>query len=178
VREPDGGRKLAFVLNERGGGGWSWPERFGLIALDSKFKQVSAGNPGCCMNMREPLVIPLPVPVPTIRHFSRQVRNGRSVRKPGRWSRTQKIQDRNCWQVDVSTNFGVRDLAIDADSPLVVSLDERVFVGQGDEHVLNMQLDSMKRSMPNSLPSPQQLYQPCSNCNPTCSGMKTKLAQN
>src|SRR5205823_3776478 len=58
---------------------------------------------------------------------------------------TQKVQDRNCWQVDVSTNFGrKRTLAIDAESPLVVSLEERVFVGQGDEHVLTMQLESLK----------------------------------
>src|SRR5206468_2245669 len=59
--------------------------------------------------------------------------------------RTQKVHDRNCWQVQVSTSFGrKRTLWIDVDFPLSVALEERVFVGQGDEHSLTMQLDSVK----------------------------------
>lgn len=146
IREADGGRQLAFVLNERGGGGWPWPERFGSIALDSLFKQVSAGSPRLLYEYEgNPLSIPLPLPIPD---YSASLKagakwmNGKEAWEVGS---TQKVQDRNCWQVDVSTNFGrKRTLAIDAHSPLIVSLEERVFVGQGDEHVLSMQLESMK----------------------------------
>lgn len=146
IREPDGGRKLAFVLNERGGGGWSWPERFGAIALDSVFKQVSAGSPRLLYDYEgNPLTIPLPVPVPDYSALLKAGAKWTVGKESWEVARTQKVQDRNCWQVEVSTNFGrKRTLAIDSESPLVVALDERVFVGQGDEHVLSMQLESMK----------------------------------
>ena len=147
VREPDGGRKVAFVLSERGAGGWPWPERFGSIALDSNFKQLSPGNPRLLYEYEgNPLVIPLPFPIPRL-HGPPQRSGAKWTSGKETWEvgRTQKVQDRNCWQVDVSTNFGrKRTLAIDADSPVVVSLEERVFVGQGDEHVLHMQLESVK----------------------------------
>ena len=146
VREPDGGRKLAFVLNERGAGGWSWPERFGSIALDGVFKQVSPGSPRLLYEYEgNPLIIPLPLPVPDYTAKltpGAKWTNGKEAWEVGR---TQKVQDRNCWQVEVSTNFGrKKSLAIDADSPLIVALEERMFFGQGDEHLLTMQLDALK----------------------------------
>ncbi len=146
VREADGGRKLAFVLNERGGGAWSWPERFGSIALDAQFKQVSAGTPRLLYEYEgNPLIIPLPLPVPDYAGLLKLGAKWTTGKEAWEVGRTQKVQDRNCWQIEVSTNFGrKRTLAIDAESPLVVALEERVFVGQGDEHVLLMQLESLK----------------------------------
>lgn len=146
VRGSDGGRKVTFVVNERGGGGWSWPERFGTIALDSLFKPVSAGNPRLLYEYEgNPLTIPLPLPIPEYTAALKAGAKWTSGKEVWEVVRTQKVQDRNCWQVDVSTNFGrKRTLSIDAESPLVVSLEERVFVGQGDEHVLTMQLESLK----------------------------------
>lgn len=146
TREPDGGRKLAFVLSERGGGGWPWPERYGSIALDSAFKQASGGSPRLLYEYEgNPLIIPLPLPIPDYTPALKAGAKWTNGKETWEVARTQKVQDRNCWQVDVSTNFGrKRTLAIDADSPLVVSLEERVFVGQGDEHVLSMQLESLK----------------------------------
>jgi peroxiredoxin len=146
VREQDGSRKLTFVLNERGGGAWPWPERFGSVAIDPLFKQVSAGTPRLLYEYEgNPLTIPLPLPIPD---YTEQLKTGAkwtSGKEAWEVGRTQKVQDRNCWQVEVSTNFGrKRTLAIDADSPLVVALEERVFVGQGDEHVVRMQLESLK----------------------------------
>ena len=36
----DGGTQLAYSLEERGGGGWGWPEHFGVMpsAVDAKTK--------------------------------------------------------------------------------------------------------------------------------------------
>ena len=31
-----GGSKIAFLVDERGGGGWAWPERFGELTLNQK----------------------------------------------------------------------------------------------------------------------------------------------
>ncbi|HUE13024.1 MAG TPA: hypothetical protein VMR25_02565, partial [Planctomycetaceae bacterium] len=32
----DGGREVAFVLDEHGGGGWAWPARYGRVTADAK----------------------------------------------------------------------------------------------------------------------------------------------
>jgi len=146
TREPAGGRKLAFVVNERGAGAWSWPERFGSVAIDAQSKQISPGTPRLLYDYEgNPLIIPLPLPVPDYAALLKPGAKWTNGKEAWEVGRTQKVQDRNCWQVDVSTNIGrKRTLAIDADSPLVVALEERVFVGQGDEHVLLMQLESLK----------------------------------
>jgi peroxiredoxin len=140
------GRRLAFSLSERGAGGWSWPERFGTIALDPQLNPLAATRIRLLYDYEgAPVIIPLPLPVLP---FGEQL-------KPGaKWNHdketwevvgTRKINQRNCWQVQVTTNFGrKRTLSIDTESPLLVALEERVFVGQGDEHVLVMQLESAK----------------------------------
>ena len=153
IREPNGGRQVAFLQNERGGGGWPWPERFGSITLDSHLKQVSTGNPRLLYEYEgNPLMIPLPVPVPDYSASLKVGAKWTNGKETWEVTRTQKVQDRNCWQVEVSTNFGrKRTLAIDADSPLIVAVEERVFVGQGDEHVMSMQLESMKTLDPEQL---------------------------
>jgi peroxiredoxin len=146
VREEDGSRKLTFVLSERGAGAWPWPERFGSVALDSQYKQTSPGTPRLLFEYEgNPLTVPLPFPIPDYAALLKTGAKWTSGKESWEVGRTQKVQDRNCWQIEVSTNFGrKRTLAIDADLPLVVALDERVFVGQGDEHVLHMQLESLK----------------------------------
>src|SRR5262245_23612027 len=146
IRDADGGRQVAFHLSERGGGGWAWPERFGAVSLDRQLKPAPPGGVRLLFEYEgNPLVIPLPFPV---------VSYAASLQADARWNegkeawevgRKQKVQDRNCWQVQVSTSFGrKRALWIDAEMPLVVALEERVFVGQGDEHSLTMQLDAVK----------------------------------
>jgi peroxiredoxin len=146
IRETDGGRRIAFHLNERGGGGWAWPERFGALALDRELKPQSKGAIRLLYEYEgNPLVIPLPLPVPAYAGALRAGAKWSEGKESWEVLKTQKVQDRNCWQVQVSTAFGrKRTLAVDAESPLVVSLEERVFVGQGDEHVLTMQLESLK----------------------------------
>ncbi len=146
IPNPEGGRRLAFSMSERGGGGWAWPERFGAIDLNRELKPVA--GPGIRLLFEyegNPIVVPLPLPV---------VAYAAALKAGAKWNegkeawevvRTQNVQDRNCWQVQVSTSFGrKRTLHVDADAPLAVALEERVFVGQGDEHSLTMQLETVK----------------------------------
>jgi len=146
VREPQAGRRVAFALSERGAGGWSWPERFGSIPLDAGLNALTATSIRLLYDYEgTPVIIPLPLPVSPF---------GEQLKPAAKWNHgketwevvgTRKINQRNCWQVQVSTNLGrKRTLAIDVESPLLVALEERVFVGQGDEHVLVMQLESVK----------------------------------
>lgn len=146
VREPDGTHKLVYHTNERGSGSWAWPERFGAITLDQELKPVSNGNIRLLFEYEgNPLAIPLPLPVPAYFATLKAGAKWASGKESYEVVKTQKVQDRNCWQIQVSTNMGrKRTLWVDTESPVVVALEERVFVGQGDEHVLSMQLESSK----------------------------------
>jgi peroxiredoxin len=145
-REPKDARRIAWFVSERGGGGWGWPERFGSIGLDDQFKPASKGAIRLLYEYEgTPIVVPLPLPIVG---YAPQLKAG-ATWNDGKeaWEvvKQAKVQDHNAWQVQVSTSFGrKRTLWIDAEAPIVVALEERVFVGQGDEHVLTMQLDAIK----------------------------------
>ena len=146
VREPDASRRIAFFTNERGGGSWAWPERFGEIELDANLKPKSARTIRLLYDYEgNPVVIPLPVPLPAYFGTLKAGAKWTEGREHYEVVKTQKIQDRNCWQINVTTNFGRRRTVwVDAETPVIVALEERVFVGQGDEHLLTMQLESTK----------------------------------
>jgi alkyl hydroperoxide reductase subunit AhpC len=51
----------------------------------------------------------------------------------------------DCWQVEVSNNFGRNEtLWVDRSSPLVVKSERRLFMGRGDQFILTMELTSAK----------------------------------
>lgn len=145
-RDAKNARRLAWFLNERGGGGWSWPERFGAIDLDDQLRPISKGAIRLLYEYEgTPIVVPLPTPVVGYAPLLKNGATWTDGKEAWEVVKQAKVQDRNAWQVQVSTSFGrKRTLWIDADAPLVVALEERVFVGQGDEHVLTMQLESIK----------------------------------
>jgi alkyl hydroperoxide reductase subunit AhpC len=141
------GRELGFLVDERGGGSWAWPERFGRIALDG----APANGPAASLKLlydHQGNLNAVRVPRPLFEQVD-QLQPGAAwkvgneayeVVKQG-----AKIQNRTCWQVEVSTNFGrKRTLWIEKDTPLLVALEERVFMGQGDEFALRMQLESLQ----------------------------------
>jgi peroxiredoxin len=145
-REPSGVRQLVYFVSERGGGSLAWPERFGAVTLDTALKPTAAGGLRLLYEYEgNPIAVPLPLPA--IAYASSLTTGSRWTEGKETWEvgRTQKMHDRNCREVQVSTSFGhKRTLWVDTDSPVIVALDERVFVGQGDEHLLTMQLESMK----------------------------------
>jgi peroxiredoxin len=144
--EPTAGRRIAFAVSERGSGGWPWPERFGAILLDAQLNAAATTGIRLLYDYEgNPVVIPLPLPVLPIVGQLRQGTRWNHGKETWSVTGTRKIDQRDCWQIEVSTNIGrKRTLSIDAECPLLVALEERVFVGQGDEHVLVMQLDSVK----------------------------------
>ncbi|MFN0053367.1 MAG: TlpA family protein disulfide reductase [Planctomycetales bacterium] len=145
-READGGRRLDYVLNERGGGGWAWPERFGSIALNEALQPQSGGALRLLFEYEgNPLVIPLQLPV--AEYHARLKPGAKWTEGRENWETVQKAksQERDCWQVQVANNFGrKRTVWVDQAVPLLVALEEKVFVGQGDEHALTMQLEAVK----------------------------------
>ncbi|MSR56555.1 MAG: redoxin domain-containing protein [Planctomycetaceae bacterium] len=145
-RQPDRGRRIAYFLSERGGGGWAWPERYGAISVDAQFKPVSGGALRLLFEYEgNPIVVPLPLPVAGFAAMLQAGAKWTEGKEVWEVVKRSRVQNRDCWQVQVSNNFGrKRTLWIDATDPIVVALEERVFVGQGDEHVLTMQLESLQ----------------------------------
>lgn len=144
IAEKNAARDIVFLVSERGGGGWAWPERFGVAGTDAGFKPTGKSAPRLLYEYEgTPVVIPLPLPAMALAGELKQGAKWKEGNQAFEVVKKTKVQDRECWQVDVSTNFGrKRTLWIDVNSPLLVSLEERVFVGQGDEHRLTMQLES------------------------------------
>ncbi len=188
-REPSGGRQLVYFVSERGGGSLAWPERFGAVTLDTALKPTAAGRLRLLYEYEgTPVAIPLPLPAiayaPSLMAGSRWTEGKETWEVGG----TQKMHERNCREVQVSTSFGrKRTLWVDTDSPVIVALDERVFVGQGDEHLLTMQLESMKpidagglaretRALPALLKLQTDLHRGDNETRPELSEAQLKLA--
>lgn len=146
LKPTDSGRELAYLVDERGGGTFPWPERYGVIGLDAQLK---APGPSRIRILQDhdgnQNVIKIPRP---IFEFADKLSNGVTFEQDSMTYETKKgskIQERDCWQVDVSTNFGrKRTLWVQKDSPLVVELEEKVFMGQGEEYSLRMKLESLE----------------------------------
>ena len=147
VKKTDvGGRDVAFLMDERGGGTWPWPERFGQIGLNAKLQPSSVTQLRLLQDHNGTLHS-LRIPRPVV-DFADQLKAGATWNNDAHAfevKRASKIQERDCWQVDVSTNFGrKRSLWIQKDSPLLVEMEERLFMGQGDEFSLRMKLESVE----------------------------------
>lgn len=145
-KSASGGRDITFLMDERGGGTWPWPERYGQITLGPKLQASNAVQLRLLQEhngTNNSIRIPRP-----IFEFADKLAAGASWNNDSTGfevKKATKIQDRECWQVDVSTNFGrKRTLWVQKDSPLVVELEERLFMGQGEEYSLRMKLESLE----------------------------------
>jgi alkyl hydroperoxide reductase subunit AhpC len=152
----DGGREVAYVLDEQGAGGWPWPARFGTLATDAglhvaKNRMRLLHDHGGTPNS---LVLPFPH-FEFAKHLTAGARweANRPAELPSqndtapwkyRVSARTKIAERDCWRVDVSNNFGPQEsLWIDVSQPLLVKAERRIVIGRGEVHLLKMELDSV-----------------------------------
>lgn len=142
----NGGRRLSFLLDERGGGGWPWPERFGMSNLTAENKPTDAaqirllythdGKP-TSIRLRRPL----------FRHVDKMGEGKQWADGKNKYSvvGSTKIQDMDCWKIKIATNFGLQeDLAVEKQSGLVVSSQRRLTRGQGVPFSLKFELQSLK----------------------------------
>ena len=136
---------LVWSLEERGAGGWTWPERFGALKLDG------ANNPKAqpirVLHTHDGLPHPIGIRSPVFEFQDKLATD--AAWSDGRLeyhiARKRKVKDRDCWQVEVASNLGrAQTLVIDAASGVVVSVDQRVFMGRGDEFQLKLDLQSQK----------------------------------
>lgn len=145
-RQKDNSRQMAFVIDERGGGSWHWPERFGLVAFDPQFKPTSR-VPLHLLYDHQGTPTVVTVQAPLFADTDKLKAGAKWTQGKESWEvvGSEKVQDRTCWKVQASTNFGRKRTAwVETESPQVVAFEERVFIGQGEEFSLKMQLESIK----------------------------------
>ncbi|MBW3541403.1 MAG: redoxin domain-containing protein [Planctomycetes bacterium] len=146
VRKANEQRELVFLVEERGGGGWAWPERFGRVQLDQE--SAPQGKERIrLLHTHDGVQYPLEL-VPPLFEFAGKLEEG-STWIDGKLEYEvvgkAKRQGHDCWQVEASTNFGRnRTLWVESGTGLVVEAKQRVFMGQGDRFDLSLELESVK----------------------------------
>lgn len=148
-RQADG-TKLTYLTDERGGGSWAWPERFGTLELNSKNKPASDAAIRLLAE-HEGHLNPIAIRQPFFEHPEqlREDADGDWVSGPYSYEvaeGTKKIKERDCHIVRVSTNNGRKQRlwVSTEDNTLLVAAEQQVFMGRGDEFQLKLELESIK----------------------------------
>ncbi len=145
VAAEDGTSQLVWSLDERGAGGWTWPERFGLLTLATAKSKNSQPLRLLHVHDAVPYFIGIRSPLFEFQDKLAADASWTDGRLEYRVTRKRKVKDRDCWQVDVASNLGrSQTLLVDGASGVLVSVEERVFMGRGDEFQLKMDLQSQK----------------------------------
>ncbi len=148
VLSADGARAdLAWSVEERGAGGWQWPERFGEFGAWAKSQKSTFRRPAL-LNEYDgtDYVVPLPAPLFEYRHELR----ADAVFREGQIEYTVigdgMTAERACWRVEAVLPRGRRQtFAVEKSTGLLVSLQERLVQGRGVPFELQVELQSAKK---------------------------------
>lgn len=149
VHKQADGKRLAYLVDERGGGGWAWPERIGTLELNAK-NSAAKSSPIRLLADHEGTPNPINVRQPLFEFADKLVEDGEEEWTSGQSSyevvREQKLKDRDCWVIRVSTNNGRKQQlwVAKSDNTLLVAAEQQVFMGRGEEYVLKLDLESTK----------------------------------
>jgi hypothetical protein len=137
----EGGSDVAWLVEENGSGSFPWPARFGRAGLDKSYRTTQAGpavlfdrgDSESIVNVlwpffshAEPLAEASAFEIDQLQY---------QVERPA------KRGEKPVWRIAVRDGFGPkRTLWVDQKSPLVLDLEERVFMGRGDEYKLKLEL--------------------------------------
>jgi len=138
------GERIAFLVDERGGGAWPWPERFGLIQLDANRRPTSPaqirllytheGTPSS-IKLQRPLFAEMDKLSPDAKWTS----GNTTYTVTG----STKIQELDCWRIESVTNFGLKgELAVDKENGLIVKARRDLTRGRGVPFSLFWELES------------------------------------
>jgi len=139
------GALLDWSVKEEGRGGWPWPARFGQWQVDKKWQSEDDGPSLLYARDDGQSVVPLLAPM---FHTDEPLARDKTWTE-GRLEFTvvgsERLAGRSTWKVSVISPYGRnRILWVDKESPLVVSLEETVFIGQGEQHQLKLELTESK----------------------------------
>lgn len=146
LRSADSGQECFHLVTERGGGGWAWPERFGIAVIDEKNRR-TGGRPPHVLHSHDGVKYPVETPLPLFEFADRLSAdaNWRSGRLEYVVKRQTEVAGKSCWQVEATDNFGRRQtFYVEKGGSLLVAADRRVFMGRGDEFTLRVALSGSR----------------------------------
>lgn len=152
LTESDTGTEFAWTLEEAGRGGWTWLDHFGRWTVATDKRDEGTLGPALLYEREEGKSI---VALPQLVFAAGKIDAGASWeedRLEYKVSGEQEKAGRPCWAIDVRSPYGhKRTIWLDKASPLVVAVRETVFIGQGEEHKLTLELAESKTLDPADL---------------------------
>jgi peroxiredoxin len=138
---------VAWQIEERGSAGWQWPERFGEIGVLAKTQKPEYRRPALLHEYDgSDFVVPLPAPIFEYRDQLKPEAMFREGQAEYSVTGSGEAAGRDCWRVEATLPRGRRQvMAIEKESGLLVSLNERLFLGRGVSFELHLDLQSAKR---------------------------------
>jgi hypothetical protein len=152
----EGSADLAWVLDESGRGSWTWLDHFGrsAVALARSASEESVdASPALLYERAEgksvvPIIAPLFVAPKELAKDAAWEEGRLEYKVLGQATKAGRM----CWEINIRSPYGhKRTLWVDQGSPLVVAVNETVFIGQGDEHKLTFTLTESKQLEPGEL---------------------------
>ena len=136
--------RLVFLIDDRGAGGWHWPERFGTQALDGSASPIGK-RPIQLLHDHDGTSYPVPLVSPVFAEASKLTAGASWEANTHTYEvlRESERAGRPCWQVAIDNRIGRwATLWIDKQSGIIVAAEQRVFMGRGDQFRLTMELKS------------------------------------
>lgn len=136
----------AWQLEERGGGGWMWPERFGEIGLLAKTQKTEHRRPALLHDYEgDDFTVALPTPIFEYRDQLQEEAMFREGQAEYTVTGSVNVDDRECWRIEATLPRARRQtITVDKSNGLVVTFDEKLFLGRGVPFELRLELQSMK----------------------------------
>ena len=144
--EANGPATLLWTLEESGRGKWSWLDHFGTWEVDAKKRDEGSLGPALLYQREDgKSIVPLFPPLFAAENRLERGATWSEGRTDFRVTGEAKVADRECVEVDCRTPYGhKRTIFVEKSSPLVVALRETVFIGQGEQHELKLELVTVK----------------------------------
>jgi len=141
------GARLLWTLDEGGRGKWSWLDHFGTWNVDAKRRDDGGLGPALLYQREDgKSVVPLFPPLFAAEGKLERGSTWSEGRTDFRVTGEAKVATRECLEVDCRTPYGhKRTMFVEKGSPLIVALRETVFIGQGQQHELKLELVSAKQ---------------------------------
>ena len=152
-------QQIAYQLDERGGGNWGWPEQFGLLPLTDLATSKSRSIQLLQTFEEQQYSLPIRSPIFEFRDKLALQASWTDGQREYVVTRKRNLKNREGFQVEVSTKIGRKQtLIVEATSGILLSLEEKVIIGRGDEFRLKMELQSQKQLTDSELAKNRQPF--------------------
>jgi peroxiredoxin len=141
-RASDQGAVVYWTLMEQGRGKWSWLDQFGKLEVNHKWQVNPAQLPTLFYQRPSgtsivPVMLPMFVTDQALSKDATWIQDRLGYKVTG----DTRVAGQKGWNIDIRNAYGhQRTLVIDKESPVVLASTSTIFIGQGEEHELTLEL--------------------------------------